>query len=126
MSKSLYEQIGASTIEVVITEFYEHAFRDPLIGHFFFNHDRVELTRKQILFSSCMLGATHLTYTGKSLQEAHRALPLNEVHFRRRQKLMQEVLAGTHIAQELKDKWLEREEKLKSLIINNGNNCLSS
>ena len=125
MTKSLYEQIGASTIEAVITEFYEQAFRDPLIGHFFFTHDRGELTRKQILFSSCLLGATHLTYTGKSLQEAHRTLPLNEVHFRRRQKLMQQVLAHTTIDQDLKDKWLEREEKLKGLIINNSDNCVS-
>jgi truncated hemoglobin YjbI len=123
MNKTLYEQIGDKTITQVISAFYQRAFSDPIIGHFFFNLDRPSLVHKQIVFSSCMLGATHLTYTGKSLQEAHKRLPLREAHFRRRQKLMQEVLAETAISEELKIKWLEKEEKLKPLIINSLGAC---
>jgi truncated hemoglobin YjbI len=118
MSKSLYEQIGEEIISTVIAEFYELAFTDPIIGHFFFTHDRAELVRKQTIFCSCMLGATHITYTGKSLQEAHKSLPLRDAHFRRRQVLMAEVLERTSLSPALIAKWLEREEKLKSLIVN--------
>lgn len=122
---TLYEQIGDSAIEAVITAFYERAFSDPLIGHFFFHHDRADLTAKQIVFTSLMLGAKHLTYTGKSLQEAHSKLPLTNVHFRRRQKLMEQTLAESSISPQLQAQWLSREEKLKPLIINDSGSCLS-
>ncbi len=123
MNLSLYEQIGAETIAQVIIEFYQRAFADPLIGHFFHRVNRAHIVSQQIVFSSCMLGAKEQSYQGKSLREAHHRLPLNEVHFRRRQKLLQEVLGESTIAPSLATQWLSLEEKLKGLIINTSTPC---
>jgi truncated hemoglobin YjbI len=124
MKPSLYEQIGGEQLTLIITAFYERAFIDPIIGHFFHRIDREHLIAQQIVFSSCMLGAKDLTYGGKSLREAHRRLPLTEVHFRRRQKLLQQVLGESPIAPAVAGEWLSLEEKLKGLIINNSTPCV--
>jgi truncated hemoglobin YjbI len=125
MTASLYDQRGAGMHDEVITEFYQRAFVDPLIGHFFFHSDKAALIAKQIIFTSNLLGAKHLTYTGKSLKEAHSKLPLREVHFRRRQRLLEEVLVERAVAGQLREQWLKLEEKLKPLIINDAEHCLS-
>jgi truncated hemoglobin YjbI len=68
--KILYEQIGEDSIIQVITEFYQKALSDPLIGHFFFNKNIEDITNKQIILASRLLRATHIKYQGKSLKEA--------------------------------------------------------
>ena len=123
MSLSLYEQLGDALIADVLTCFYERAFLDPLIGHFFFQHNHQELLQKQILFTSCFLGAQHLTYRGKSLLDAHSRLPLRDAHFRRRQVLLREVLEEKKVDIKLREQWLAREEKLKPLIVNAQGSC---
>ncbi len=121
---SLYDKIGADNIAAVVSEFYQRAFNDVMIGHFFFHHDQAELTAKQVVFTSLMLGAKHLTYSGKTLQEAHRRLPLKEVHFRRRQRILAQVLAESSIPLDLQQQWLDKEEKLKGLVINSSEPCI--
>ncbi len=113
---SLYERIGAELIRQAITEFYRRAETDGIIGHFFFQKDLDDIIRKQIAFATAMLGGARL-YKGKSLGAAHADLDLRGPHFGRRQVLMGEVLTESGLSAELRDAWLELEEKLRPLIV---------
>ncbi len=117
MTNSLYERIGYEFIEKAITEFYHRAFADGMIGHFFFKKNQAELTAKQILFASSMLGAKDRKYTGKPLKPAHEDLLIRPVHFNRRQVLMGEVLDDLGLEPILKSAWLDLENQLRSIIV---------
>jgi truncated hemoglobin YjbI len=114
---SLYEQIGSEFIKRAITEFYERAFADVMIGHFFFKKDKADITAKQILFASSMLGAKDAKYTGKPLKLAHTGMIIRPVHFNRRQVLMGEVLDDLGLSPDLKAAWLSLENQLRSIVI---------
>ena len=114
---NLYQAIGKDRIVEVITEFYKRAFDDPIIGHFFFNKDCEDITRKQINFACAMLGGPE-KYTGKPLTKAHEDYKIRRPHFGRRQVLMAEVLTDFKIPEQLAQEWLAREDKLRDLIIN--------
>ncbi|MFW7379394.1 MAG: truncated hemoglobin [Oligoflexus sp.] len=116
MSKSLYERVGEERLQLVITEFYLRAFNDPIIGHFFFHFDREHLTRQQIDFARAMLGGPN-RYQGKALRVAHEVFAIRKPHFGRRQVIMREVLDDLAIEPDIADNWLEREEKLRPLIV---------
>ena len=113
---TLYEQIGSDFVTRAITVFYQRAFQDPIIGHFFFHHDIDHITRQQILFATSMLGGPK-QYSGKSLAEAHSQLDLRGPHFDRRQVLMGEVLAELGLDSDLAARWLQLEQKLRPLIV---------
>jgi hemoglobin len=113
---SLYERIGDELIRKAITEFYRRAETDGIIGHFFFNKDVRDITEKQITFATAMLGGPR-RYKGKPLGPAHANLDLRGPHFDRRQVLMAEVLTEMGVADELRDGWMELEERLRPLIV---------
>jgi hemoglobin len=114
---SLYEEIGPEFIKRAITEFYERAFVDVMIGHFFFKIDKAGITAQQILFASSMLGAKEMKYTGKPLKVAHADMTIRLVHFNRRQVLMREVLADLGLSAELQNAWLNLEGQLRPIIV---------
>jgi hemoglobin len=113
---SYYERIGAELIRQAITEFYRRAETDGIIGHFFFNKNLADIIAKQITFATAMLGGPRV-YKGKPLGPAHASLDLRGPHFDRRQVLMAEVLTEMGLADELRDAWMELEERLRPLIV---------
>lgn len=113
---TLYAKIGAEFIRAALTEFYQRAFSDMIIGHFFFAKDIAQITAQQIDFATGMLGGPRL-YRGKSLGAAHHSLNLRRPHFGRRQVLMYEVLTGMGLDPELRDAWLELEEQLRGIVM---------
>ena len=114
--RSLYERIGPETIRTSLAIFYERAFNDGIIGHFFFGKDRQHITEQQIAFATAMLGGPRL-YRGKPLAAAHGALAIRAPHFMRRQVLLSEVLSELGLADDLRASWLALEEDLRPLII---------
>lgn len=115
-TSSLFDLIGEDKITLVITMFYERAFTDPIIGHFFFGRDRQHLTKQQIDFSFGLLGGP-MRYRGKPLLHAHKVLAIRPAHFDRRQVLMAEVLAECGIAEATAQQWLLKEASLRPLIL---------
>ncbi len=113
---SLYHQLGEDLIIQVITEFYHRAFEDRMIGHFFFNKDKDDITKKQIAFAIAMLGGPR-HYKGKSLPQAHDPLAIRPPHFGRRQVLMGEVLQDLKVPHNLAQSWLDLEAELKPIIL---------
>lgn len=103
-------------IREAITEFYRRAFADGIIGHFFFDKDRDEITAKQIAFAIALLGGPK-NYRGQPLGPLHQALAIRRPHFDRRQVLMAEVLDEQGLDPSLRDAWLVLEEGLRQLIV---------
>ena len=122
---TLFERIGGERIARVIQEFYDRAFADPIIGHFFHRSDKQALVGLQTEFATSMLGGLG-GYRGRSLADAHRPVAIRHVHFNRRQVLMAEVLADElngEIEQEICLAWLKLEEKLRPRIVNESGEC---
>lgn len=117
---SLYEQVveslGQDKIPEIVRSFYERAFFDGIIGHFFIHHDHQSLIEKQTNFTVAMLGGP-TTYNGRPLAPIHKNLKIKPAHFGRRQKLMQEVLEEFALPQQVIESWLALEEKLRPLIV---------
>jgi len=113
---SLYERIGREFLVAALTEFYQRAQQDGIIGHFFLNLDLAHITAMQIDFATALLGGPR-HYRGKPLGPAHGALKLRRPHFGRRQVLLKEVLDEMGLAPDLRDSWLALEEQLKPLIM---------
>ena len=117
-SSNLYDRIGETFIRQALTIFYERAFTDGIIGHFFFGKDRQHITDQQIDFATAMLGGPR-RYRGKPLAVAHAKLAIRPPHFRRRQVLLAEVLTELELAEDLKKAWLALEENLLQAVIKN-------
>ena len=57
---TLFEQIGETNIRKIIEDFYDKAFMDPLISHFFFSKDKRRLIEMQVVFSAILLGSKNI------------------------------------------------------------------
>ena len=121
---TIFETLGSEKIAAIISEFYDRAFQDPIIGHIFWGFDKDHLSQMQTSFASAMLGGPE-KYRGKSLEAAHTGLRINKAHFGRRQVLMKEVLDDFEVDPEIARRWLLKEEKLKPLVISSDSNCKS-
>ena len=115
----IFHQIGAELIQKAIRLFYDRAFEDPMIQHFFMHSDKEHLIREQTLFATALLGGPR-QYKGLPLEKAHEKRSIRLPHFRRRQILMGEVLTELGLEDELRKEWLRREETLRPLILGEG------
>ena len=116
---SLYDQLGGfNQIHRIISKFYDKAFADPIIGHFFFGKDKSHLIHQQSHFAATMLGGKTHPYHGPAMSAAHSKLRINNAHFGRRQVLMRETLEEEGVATSISQRWLQLEEGFRSLILN--------
>jgi truncated hemoglobin YjbI len=114
---SLYDQIGHAFLSKAVAEFYQRAFADVMIGHFFYKSDIEHITRQQIQFASAMLGGPQ-SYKGLALKLAHKPFLIRPVHFNRRQVLMREVLNDLGLDAKLCEAWLAAEDQFRQVIVN--------
>jgi hemoglobin len=111
-----YSDLNEQSISKVVRFFYEKAFVDPIIQHFFFNKNHDDLVRMQTQFAVALLGGPK-NYTGRPLLSLHMPLKIKLAHFRRRQMLMRETLEEMGISPLSAEYWLQKEESLQPHII---------
>ena len=117
--------ISEETIYSIISDFYENAFQDVIIGHFFMGKDHAKLIRNQFEFSKALLGKK-AKYSGLPIPTAHKPFFIGETHYRRRQILLRESMSKFGVVKSQQDAWLEKEDSLKHLIFKTaGNPCNS-
>lgn len=112
----VFQTLGAEKITAIITEFYQRAMHDPIIGHFFFQHDHTQLLKGQLAFSIAMLGGPK-TYRGRALFQLHQPLPIRHAHFNRRLTMLRELFAQFQVDTDSATQWLAEEEKLRHAIV---------
>lgn len=116
---NLYDKIGQQMLEAIIRDFYESAFNDMIIGHFFFHHSHEGLIQKQIRFSRFLLGGGWLEISEKppSMAQVHQSLNIRPAHFDRRRKLLEAAMNKNKLEPEHKAQWLRLEDRLRNRIV---------
>lgn len=78
-----YQRIGGGrAVSAVVDRFYELVVADAQLAPFFADRDMSRLKRHQVLLISQVMGGP-ADYDGRSLQEAHSGLNINDAHFGR-------------------------------------------
>lgn len=119
----LFDRIGGDVLRAVITDFYRRVFDDVMIGFMFAGKDRARLIEKEWELAARMLGAD-VRYTGKTMPDAHRRVPITGGHFDRRTQLLRETLAAHAVDPEVAAAWLGHVEALRpQLTADQGSDC---
>jgi truncated hemoglobin YjbI len=120
VSASLYDEIGGEAgLRRVLRTLYDRLFDDPMIGFFFAGKDKEKLIEHQLWFTARFLGGPS-RYEGRSLPDAHAALPILSGHFDRRERILREVLEQHGVPEAVRDEWLRVDQSLRHAVIKSG------
>jgi truncated hemoglobin YjbI len=120
VSTSLYDEIGGEPgLRRVLRTLYDRLFDDRMIGFFFAGKDKDELIEHQLWFTARFLGGPS-RYEGRSLPDAHAALPILPAHFDRRHQVLREVLEQHGVPDAARDEWLRVDQSLRHAIVKSG------
>src|SRR5690349_11182597 len=113
---SLFEDLGGeAALRPIIERFVDRVFDDVMIGFFFRNARRERVKAKEYEFAARHLGAD-IEYTGRPIDEAHRAHPIMGGQFARRLMILKETLEAAGVPEHVKQHWLAHTESLRPLV----------
>lgn len=120
MTRSLFDEIGGEAgLRRVMRALYDRLFDDMMIGFLFAGKDKEKLIEHQVWFTAKFLGGpSH--YEGRSLPDAHAALPILPGHFDRRHHILREVLEAHQVAAEVRAEWLRVDQSLRYAVLKSG------
>ncbi len=110
---------GLDAMRVILRDFYDRLFVDPMIGFFFAGRDKALLVERQLQFTAAALGGD-IVYEGKPIPEAHAALPILPGHFDRRHKLLGDVLDAHGVDAEAREAWLAFDRSFRRAVLKLG------
>jgi truncated hemoglobin YjbI len=117
---SLYDDIGGEpAIRAVLRTLYDRLFDDLMVGFLFAGKNKEQLIEHQLWFTARFLGGPS-RYEGKSIPEAHAALPLLSGHFDRRHHMLKQALAEHRVPAHVADEWLRVDLSLKTAVLKTG------
>jgi len=117
--ETLFEQLGGEAIlRALIARFVDRMFEDVMIGYLFRAADRERVKAKEYEFAARHLGA-ELPYTGRPLDEAHRAHRITGGQFMRRLQILKETLAEFQAPPEVSEHFIAHTLSLQAQITNN-------
>jgi len=113
---SLFEDLGGEPVlRQIIDRFVDRVFDDVMIGFFFRNARRERVKQKEYEFAAQHLGAG-TPYTGRAIDDAHRAHPIMGGQFARRLTILKETLDAAGVPEHVKRHWIEHTESLRPLV----------
>ena len=117
---SLYDDIGGeAALRDVLRALYDRLFDDPMVGFLFAGKDKERLIEHQLWFTARFLGGPS-KYEGKSIPDAHAALPILKGHFDRRHFLLKKVLEEKRAPEHVAREWLRVDESLRAAVMKSG------
>jgi hemoglobin len=121
---SLFEDLGGEpALRQIIDRFVDRIFDDVMIGFFFRNARRERIKEKEYEFAAHHLGA-NVEYSGRAIEEAHRAHPIMGGQFARRLMILKETLEAAGVPEHVKQHWLAHTESLRPLVTaDSGREC---
>ena len=123
-SSALFDKIGGDALRAVIADFYDRVFRDVMIGFMFQGKDKQHLIDREFELAARMLGASHVTYTGRPMRTAHGAHTIFGGHFERRLQILREAMADNDVDPEVQQAWIEHTQALREQITRDkGSEC---
>jgi truncated hemoglobin YjbI len=116
----LYDEMGGEpALRAVLRTLYDQLFDDVMIGFLFAGKDKEQLIEHQLWFTARFLGGPS-RYRGRSLPDAHAALPMLPGHFERRHHLLRQVLARHDVPARVAEEWLRVDASLKTAVLRSG------
>jgi hemoglobin len=116
MATTLFEDLGGEPVlRSIIDRFVDRIFADVMIGFFFVNARPERIKQKEYEFAAQHLGAGS-EYTGRPLDEAHRAHPIMGGQFARRLTILKETLEAAGVPEHVKQHWLAHTESMRPLV----------
>jgi hemoglobin len=113
MAPTLFDDLGGEpALRPIIDRFVDRIFDDVMIGFFFRNARRERIKQKEYEFAAQHLGAP-VEYTGRPIEEAHRAHPIMGGQFARRLTILRHTLDEAGVPEHVKTHWLAHTEALR-------------
>jgi hemoglobin len=117
---TLFDDLGGEpALRKIIDRFVDRVFGDVMIGFFFRNARRERIKEKEYEFAAQHLGAD-VQYTGRAIDDAHRAHPIMGGQFARRLMILKETLEAAGVPEHVKQHWLAHTESLRPLVTADG------
>jgi truncated hemoglobin YjbI len=117
---SLYDDMGGEpALRAVLKDLYDRLFDDPIVGFLFAGKDKAQLIEHQVRFTARFLGGPS-AYTGKTIPDAHAALPILAGHFDRRHFLLKKVLVEHRVPDAVAAEWLRVDASLRAAVMRAG------
>ncbi|HYQ15552.1 MAG TPA: group 1 truncated hemoglobin [Polyangiaceae bacterium] len=116
MATTLFEDLGGEPkLRPIIDRFVDRVFDDVMIGFFFRDARRERIKQKEYEFAAQHLGAP-IEYTGRPIEQAHRAHPIMGGQFARRLTILRQTLEEAGVPEHVKAHWLAHTEALRPLV----------
>lgn len=113
---SMFDDLGGEpALRRIIDRFVDRVFDDVMIGFFFRNARRERIKQKEYEFAAQHLGAD-IAYSGRTLEEAHRAHPIMGGQFARRLIILKQTLEDAGVPEHVKEHWLAHTEAQRSRV----------
>ena len=117
---SLYDDLGGEpALRAILRSLYDKLFDDVMVGFLFAGKDKDELVEHQLRFTARFLGGPS-EYAGRSMPDAHAALPLLPGHFDRRHHLLKQTLAEYKVPAHVAAEWLRVDQSLRAAVLKSG------
>src|SRR3954469_16023123 len=111
---TLFERLGGATVlRAIIERFVDRMFDDLMIGYLFRAADRERVKAKEYEFAARHLGAP-VAYTGRPIDQAHRAHRITGGQFMRRLQILKETLAAFRVPAEVSEPWIAHTLSLQA------------
>ncbi len=116
MASTLFDDLGGEpALRRIIDRFVDRIFDDVMIGFFFRNARRERIKQKEYEFAAQHLGAP-VEYTGRPLDQAHRAHTIMGGQFARRLTILKQTLEEAGVPEHVKAHWLAHTEAQRAVI----------
>ncbi len=112
---TLYEQLGGARLRAMVTDFYAAVFVDPMIGFLFAGQDRARLIEREWELAARMLGGD-VAYTGRTIREAHKHVPILGGHFDRRLELWRQAMVAHGFTDEVIEALMKHNRALRAQV----------
>src|SRR4051812_40430030 len=114
--EALFDRLGGEAVlRAIIDRFVDRLFDDLMIGYLFRAADRDRVKAKEYEFAARHLGA-EVAYTGRAIDQAHRAHRITGGQFMRRLQILKETLAAFQVPPEVSEHWVRHTLSLQSEI----------
>jgi hemoglobin len=111
---------GEAALRALLRDFYDRLYDDMIVGFLFQPHDKEALIAHQFDYVCAHIGIKTTRYTGRSMREAHRHLPILAGQFDRRHQLLRDVLRDHDVPADVQEVWLTLDTSLREFILSRG------
>jgi hemoglobin len=117
LTRTLYEKYGGfSTVSRIVMALYDRILDDDVVGPFFDDVDMPRLIDHQTKFVSSLMGGP-ASFSEVHIANAHRKLPIDDVHFDKLKALVNETLTEFGIAPDDATTVVDAVEARRKLLI---------